>query len=497
MGPIDATSQHLQALLEASGDGIYGITRDGRCTFVNRVAVDLFGYSQEEMVGKDMHTLVHQHPSMEQDEPGVQQAMTAMLEGDGVFHEQLKTLFRKGGGSFVAEVSAEPVRVEGQVLGVVFSVRDMTERHAERALWTAERVLLTQAHEELSRRTAELETVLESVPQAVYVAEGIDGPVRSNSHADKLSGEVFPPQLATLDVARKGETTVALVEDSGRWLRSEARPILRGGDVIGAVAVNSDVTEGRLQEEALRRSEKLAGLGQLASTIAHEINDPLESIMNLLYLIRSGGSVDMTQEYALMAESELLRVSEITMQILRFYRPQRQPAPVHLEELTRTALSVYSGRMLVRNVQLFWRVRPVPPVLTMAGELRQVISNLVRNSIEAMPNGGTISIRINPQRGYDPASKSTRDGVRLTVADTGEGIAPKIADKLFQPFQTTKEQSGTGIGLWVSMGIIKKQGGRIRMRTSRDAQRHGTAFAIWLPTGPPTNGSQVDGAVSP
>ena len=489
MGPINATSQHLEALLEASGDGIYGLTRDGRCTFVNGVAVALFGYSQEEMVGKDMHRLVHHHPSGEQADPGVEQAIIAVLDGDGILREQLKTLFRKGGGSFLAKISVEPVRVEGQILGVVLSVRDMTERRAEHAL-------LTQAHEELSRRTAELETVLESVPEAVYVAEGTNGPVRMNVRANVLSGESFPLKVPTLDLARKGEPSVALLEDSGRWLRSEARPVLRDGNVIGAVAVNTDVTEGRLQEEALRRSEKLAGLGQLASTIAHEINDPLESIMNLLYLIRSAENVDVTQEYALLAESELLRVSEITMQILGFYRPQRHPALIDLEDLTRTALSVYSGRMLVRDVQLFWRIRPVPPVFTMAGELRQVISNLVRNSIEAMPSGGTISIRINRQRDYNSASTGSCNGVRLTVADTGEGIAPKIADKLFQPFQTTKEQSGTGIGLWVSMGIIQKQGGRIRMRTSQDAHRHGTVFSIWLPTDPPS-GSQVDRAVSP
>ena len=480
MESLNVTSQHLHALLESARDGIYGITPDGRCTFINNVAVDLFGYAREEIVGNNVHALIHHHPSEEQDQPGIEQSINAILAGDEAFREQLNTMFRKGGASFLAEVSAELVKVEGQVLGLVLSVRDMTQSHAARAD-------LEQAKFELRKRKAELDAVLEAVPQAVYVAASEGGPVRLNRVAFEISGDRFPAALQTLDRALTGESSVAIVEEDGRWLRSTASPVLLDGERIAAVAVNSDITQERLQEEALRKSEKLAALGQLASSIAHEINDPLESITNCLYLIRHAEGMEQIQEFAELAESELLRVSEITTQILRFHRPQRRPALVNLEEIARTVMALYTGRLLVRDVRLSWRARPAPQVIAMGGELRQVLNNLVRNALDAMPNGGILSIRIHPQREI-LAETSGRDGVRVTVADTGEGIDPRIAAKLFQPFQTTKEQTGTGLGLWVSLGIVEKQGGHIRMRTSREEERHGTVFSIWLP---------VDGVVNP
>ena len=480
MEMFDVTSQHWQALLESARDGVYGITPDGRCTFINNVAVDLFGYAREEIVGNNVHALIHHHPSEQQDQPGVEQRINAILAGDAAFREQLNKMFRKGGASFLAEVSAELVKVEGQVLGVVLTVRDMTQSHAARAD-------LEQAQIDVRKRKAEFDAVLEAVPQAVYVAESEGGPVRLNRVPPALSGNRFPPALRTLHRALTGESSIAIVEDDGRWLRSVASPVLLDGERIAAVAVNSDITQDRLQEEALRKSEKLAALGQLASSIAHEINDPLESITNCLYLIRHADGMEKIQEFAELAESELLRVSDITTQILRFHRPQRRPAPVSLEEIARTVMALYTGRLLVRGVGLSWRARPAPQVIAMGGELRQVLNNLIRNALDAMPNGGTLAIRINSQR--DVRAKTLgRDGVRVTVADTGEGIDPRIAAKLFQPFQTTKEQAGTGLGLWVSRGIVEKQGGHIRMRTSRKEGRHGTVFSIWLP---------VDGVANP
>lgn len=477
MEAMDVTSQHLHALLEAARDGIYCLTPDGRCTFVNTVAVDLFGYTREELLTGDMHALVHQHPTAEQSAAGLVEGISAIFRGDASFRQQLNTLFRKGGGSFLAEVSAEPVRVEDQVLGVVITVRDTTKS-------AAEQMHLQLAEREIGELGAKLDMVLDTVPQGVYVADASGGPLRLNRAAVALSGEHFPAELETLDLALTGESAVAVVENNGRWLRSTAAPVHLDGELIAAIAVNSDVTHARLQEEALRKSEKLAALGQLSSAIAHEINDPLESITNCLYLIRHAESVEQIREFAQLAESELIRVSDITTQILRFHRPQRRPAPVSVEELARTVMALYTGRLLVRGVHLEWRMRPTPKVVAMGGELQQVLNNLVRNAFDAMPDGGTLFIRVNQQREARPASGSTpREGVRITVADTGEGIDPKIAGRLFQPFQTTKEHNGTGLGLWVSLGIIEKQGGQIRMRTSRRDARHGTVFSIWLPVG--------------
>jgi signal transduction histidine kinase len=266
------------------------------------------------------------------------------------------------------------------------------------------------------------------------------------------------------------------VKTSDRWIRSVAAPIFLNGKILGGVAVNSDVTQVRLQDEALRRSEKLAAVGQLASSIAHEINNPLESITNLLYLIRRSKSIDDVQHYTALAQGELSRVTEITLQTLRFNRQQSKPAEVDMAELLRTVMALYTGRIMVRGINADMKLMKSPRVLSLEGEIRQVVNNLVRNALDAMSSGGRLLVRLHPQRDWNRGTK----GVRLTVADTGEGIRPDMRAHLFEPFQTTKEMTGTGLGLWVSKGIVEKHGGYIRMRTRRD-KGHGTVFAVWLP----------------
>jgi signal transduction histidine kinase len=218
-------------------------------------------------------------------------------------------------------------------------------------------------------------------------------------------------------------------------------------------------------------------VGQLASSIAHEINNPLESITNLLYLIRQSTSMEDVQNYAALAQGELARVTEITLQTLRFNRQHSKPTEVDVGELLRTVMALYTGRILVRNIDTDVKLMSAPRVTALEGEIRQVINNLIRNSLDAMSScGGRLMVRLHRERDrYNGA-----EGVRLTVADTGEGISSKMQDHLFEAFQTTKELTGTGLGLWVSKGIIEKHGGRIRVRTRR-GERHGTVFLVWLP----------------
>jgi signal transduction histidine kinase len=238
----------------------------------------------------------------------------------------------------------------------------------------------------------------------------------------------------------------------------------------------------RLQDEALRRSEKLAAVGQLASSIAHEINNPLESITNLLYLIRQSKSIEDVQYYTTLAQGELSRVTEITMQTLRFNRQQSKPVEVDMAELLQTVMALYTGRIMVRGIDADLKLLPSPRVLSLEGEIRQVVNNLVRNALDAMSSGGRLLVRLHPQPDWHGGAK----GVRLTVADTGEGIRPEMKAHLFEPFQTTKEMTGTGLGLWVSKGIVEKHGGSIRTRTRRD-KGHGTVFTVWLPVGGSSN----------
>jgi signal transduction histidine kinase len=279
--------------------------------------------------------------------------------------------------------------------------------------------------------------------------------------------------------ALKGEASTETIRLGKMWIRSSAAPILLKEKIIGGVAVNTDITQDRLQEEMLRKSEKLAAVGQLASAIAHEINNPLESLTNLLYLIRQSEGMEEIREYASMAQIELTRVSEITVQTLRFHRQQNTPTGLDVEGLLRTIVVLYSGRFLVRGIGVEWKVVPTPQVFCLEGEVRQLLNNLIRNAIDAMDDGGKLFVRVRPARGLGPRN-GDRPGVRITIADTGEGICPEMRAHLFEPFHTTKDVTGTGLGLWVSKGIVDKHEGTITVR-SRTSGAHGTAFAVWLP----------------
>jgi signal transduction histidine kinase len=238
--------------------------------------------------------------------------------------------------------------------------------------------------------------------------------------------------------------------------------------------------EQKQQEDALRRLEKLAAVGQEASTIAHEINNPLESLTNLLYLMKLSESMDEVQRYVAIAQQELSRVTEITLQTLRFHRHASRPTASDVAALARSLMSLYSGRMLLRKVVVEWRVRDAPRVICLEGEIRQVLNNLIRNALDAMSDLGTLRIRVTPVC----EAIGSREGVRITVADTGEGIPKEMEGRLFELFQTTKDKNGTGLGLWVSRGIVEKHGGSIRARSRRangSGKRSGTVFSVWLP----------------
>jgi PAS domain S-box-containing protein len=457
-----------QAVLDSAGEGIWGLDMEGRCTFANRMAAKIMGFESEELVGGNIHELVHHHYSDGRPFPAEECPIYDVLRRNTPLNKLSDTMFRKDGSTFVAEISAHPVSIEGEVLGVVVTFRDVTDvRHQQEDLRVA--------YEIAEQRTAELNAVIESMPHGVYIATP-DGRVRTNRWARTMSGERFPAELKTLEGALAGETSTETVHTPGRWIRSVAAPVLQGGRITGGVAVNTDVTQARLQDDALRKSEKLAAVGQLASSIAHEINNPLESITNLLYLVQRSDSIEEVKEYARIAQDELARVTEITLQTLRFHRQQSKSAQVDLGDLLRTVMTLYTGRLLVRRLSVEMKLVDSPAILCLEGEIRQVVNNLLRNALDAMSEGGRLLVRTHSQTNW----VSGQRGVRVTVADTGEGISSEMMAHLFEPFQTTKELTGTGLGLWVSKGIVEKHGGHIGTRSRRGAG-HGTVFTVWLP----------------
>jgi signal transduction histidine kinase len=246
--------------------------------------------------------------------------------------------------------------------------------------------------------------------------------------------------------------------------------------------IRDHLAERCKSEEALRKSEKLAVAGRLAASMAHEINNPLESVVNLLYLISKCSFPEESFKYTQMAMSELARVSEIVTQTLKFHRQQSKPGMVQITEIVESALALYQGRLISARIVIEKDFRECQPIFAMAGELRQMIVNLVGNAVDAMAiSGGTLKVRITNTR---ERSNGTRPGIRLTISDTGSGIHPEIKMKLFEPFISTKGDTGTGLGLWVSYGIVQKHGGTIQVKSSVIPRATGTVFSVFLPLQP-------------
>lgn len=245
---------------------------------------------------------------------------------------------------------------------------------------------------------------------------------------------------------------------------------------VGAVVV--EVTERRQSEEALRRTEKLAAAGRLAASIAHEINNPLEAVTNLLYLLRNQPSLDtVALNFADMAQAEIARVSQITQQTLRFYRQSTHPAEANLAELMDSVLMLYHGRTSAAHIAVELKYSAKTRMLCFAGEVRQLFANLVGNALDALPDRGRLKISVRDSTSWaDPEVQ----GIRISVADTGTGMTRETRQRIFEPFFTTKETTGTGLGLWVSAEIISKHSGVVRVH-SRTGERSGTVFMIFFP----------------
>jgi PAS domain S-box-containing protein len=275
---------------------------------------------------------------------------------------------------------------------------------------------------------------------------------------------------------------VALISRSGQEypLELTGSPILNDrNQLVGVVAVFRDITQRRQTEQTLRSSERLALAGRLSATIAHEIRNPLDTVSNLIYLLRHEENPgNMTSQYLELASDELARIAQITGQLLTFHREAQAPVEVNLADVLQSVLVLFAPQIRKGHVDVEQRFEAVPLVRGFPGELRQVFSNLVGNALDAMPNGGKLILHL---RESSLASDVTRLGVRITILDTGAGIPPGVRKNLFAPFFTTKGEKGTGLGLWVSRGLIEKHEGTIHLASRMRAGKNGTAFSVFLP----------------
>ncbi len=271
-----------------------------------------------------------------------------------------------------------------------------------------------------------------------------------------------------------------------RWFLSRAIPIRdSAGNIVQWFGTNTDVTENRLAEAALIKSEKLAAAGRLAFVLAHEINNPLQAVTNLMALLEKSEELhDSTRTHARMATEELARISRLTRQSLKFYRDSTSPGTVDVREALDGVLDFYARQCENRGITVKRQYRSNVTIQSYAGEIRQVVTTLLVNAMDAMRGAGTIVVHV---RKVGSKRNRTGLGVRIAIADTGTGISEGHVSRIFEPFFTTKGQQGTGLGLWVAQGIVSRLGGSIKVRSGVRPQKSGTVFSIFLPGNLPGN----------
>ena len=297
------------------------------------------------------------------------------------------------------------------------------------------------------------------------------------------------PGLALIrDALAHQREVVAVIKNyrkdgSSFWNELSLSPIRNQyGDVTHFVGIQMDVTERVEFEIALRESEKLAAVGRLASAIAHEINNPLEAVMNLVYLshkaLPADGTAADADRYLVLADLELRRIKLIAAQSLRFYKQSTGPEAVTCEDLLSAIVPIYAPRLANFSISVERRERSRLHIVCLASEIRQVLTNLISNALDAMrQNGGRLLIRSREATNW----KTMDRGVLLTIADTGHGISNETMANIYKAFYTTKGAAGTGLGLWISSEIVARHRGSLRVRSSAGSGKTGTVFELFLP----------------
>ncbi len=270
-------------------------------------------------------------------------------------------------------------------------------------------------------------------------------------------------------------------DGSVHWLESQGKCQRdASGRATRIVGVMADITHRKHAEEAMLRAEKLAVAGKLAASVAHEINNPLAAVANLLYLISISETVEGARAQAHDALEELMRVSLITQQTLKFHRQAGAPRMTLLSELVESVLVLFRARLQTARISVEVRVQDETPVACLPGEVQQIFANLLSNSIEATPRDGRLVIRLRPSRDW---RDGTAAGMRATFCDSGSGMDRTTMRRVFEPFFTTKLETGTGLGLWVVAQLVERHNGHVRVWSRRGARSGGTAFSVFLPVG--------------
>jgi PAS domain S-box-containing protein len=466
-----------RALVEAMNEGAGTLGADGTILYCNQRFSDLLGIQLEQIIGRPIKGL------MKESDDDLLRALVerALLGTPAKFEVEMVAA---DGRSIPTLVSLSKMKIE-EPAALCMVVTDLTESRQWEELVTAGRLATS---------------ILESSAEAIAVCDRDGNIVSVNDALKRLHGSnpilehfdrAFPLKIqvvghpascfsisSALSKSIRGQEVSFCRENGAEFsLLLSSGHIFDNGGVAGCVLTLTDITGRKRVEQALLQSEKLAAVGRLAASIAHEINNPLESVTNVLYLARGVETISEIRDYLDVADQELRRVAAITSQTLRFHKQSTKPMEIGCEELIDSVLSVYQGRLANSNVTVYKRERATRRISCFEGEIRQVLSNLVGNSIDAMgPGGGHLLLRSS--EGHD---KLSRKGIFLTVADDGPGMSRETALRVFEPFFTTKGFSGTGLGLWVSQEILQRHRGLLVLRSSQRPKRSGTIVRIFLP----------------
>jgi PAS domain S-box-containing protein len=366
-----------------------------------------------------------------------------------------------------------------------------------------------QYQRDSAKRLSEVAAIVESSDDAI-LSKDLTGQIMSwNEAATRIFGysreEIVGSSILRLipqELQYEEKTILAKIRAGERIDHYETIRITKGGErldvslsispirddagtIVGASKILRNISDKKRTEASLLQAEKIAAAGRMAATIAHEVNNPLEAVMNLIYLAKSNAEdAAEVRTFLNAAEGEISRVSHIAKQTLGFYRDNDSPIETSLPELAARAIRVYSPKCKDAGISIVENLNSTRQVVLRKGEIMQVISNLIANAIYAMPGGGTLSISAEDVDSPDAS------GVVLTVKDSGVGISAEQLPRIFEAFFTTRSTIGTGIGLFVAKQFVEGHGGKISVESSTDPASHGTRMSIFLPLENPHVGSQ-------
>ncbi|HEV2620191.1 MAG TPA: PAS domain-containing protein [Acidobacteriaceae bacterium] len=492
-------------ILDSIGDAVIVTDAQARITRMNPIAEQLTGWREHAALGLPLD---HVFRIVSEATREIQESPVAKVKrtGTAVALANHTILIRKDGAEISIDDSGAPIPGDdGSLSGIVLIFRDIS---AQRKMEQQREDLLR----EVRARYAELEATYNNAAIAMAIIDakefrylrvnhklcallGLKREQVVGSKVTEVAADV-PGLIEALTSAANGAPVTGgvlqgeLTTTPGvtRYWTMDYMPIFGpDGSVVAIAAASAEITQLKQAEAALMQSEKLAAVGRLASSIAHEINNPLESVTNLLYLARHSNPPPEIADYLAAAERELQRVAAITNQTLRFHKQTTRPTEISCERLFGEVLSIYQGRLLNSNISVQIRSRADCTFRCYEGEIRQVLSNLLANAIDAMsPKGGRVELRSRAARFRVAAGQSSIEGITITVADNGPGMPSAIAARIFEAFFTTKGFNGTGLGLWISQEIVHRHGGRLSVRTSQRAGHSGTVFTLHLPLTPPS-----------